>query len=218
LLGGADVHLDDPAVVAVFEVELFEGGGADGAEGAEVGKALAPEEADQACAEPITEALVGADCALLGLAEDARADDEVGGVVADGLDELGGFACVLAAVSLKEDKDGVVGSLGKCGEAGGTVAFFCGLDDCGAGAAGFDRSIICGAVVGDDGVRENASRQTQQSLRDYVLLIVGGNDQPHRRTSSDAAATFGGIFYEGPCVERAHRGGDHSVSVSASEG
>jgi len=179
-LCGADLHFDRPAVVAVLHVELAEQAGADGAEGAEVCCVLTPNEADEAGGEPVAESLVRAESSFGSVSEDSGTDDEVGFAAKDGFDQEGSFGGIFAGVGLQEDENRVVRGLGKSGEAGGAVTSFGDGDDRCAGFASDRGCVIVGTVVSDDNLRENARRQTQQSLSDYVLLIVGGNDQPDR--------------------------------------
>ena len=176
VLGGLDLHLEVPAVGELGHVELLERGAADGAEGTHVGVADALEEAQEEADEVAGEDLAGEHGAGLATAADARAEDEVGLVVGDGLDERGQAGDEVGPVAIHVDED-VGGGVGgeRAGEAGGAIAAG-GLDDAGSGGAGDLGGAVGRAVVDDEALAEEGPGHLRDDVADGLGFVEGGDD------------------------------------------
>ena len=176
VLGGFDLHFKVPAVGELRHAQLLEGRTANGAEGTHVGIADALQEAQEEADEVSGEDLAGEHGAGLPAATDARAEDEVGLIVGDGLDERGQAGDEVGAVAIHVDEDvgGGVGGEG-AGEAGGAVATGR-LEDAGSGGAGDLGGAIGGAVVDDEALAEEGPGHFADDLANGLGLVEGGDD------------------------------------------
>ena len=158
VLGGLDLHLEIPAVGELGHAELLERGAANGAKGAHVGVADALEEAQEEADKVSGEDLAGEHGAGLASAADAGAEDEVGLIVDNGLDERGQAGDEVGAVAVHVDEDvgGGVGGEG-AGEAGGAVAARR-LEDAGPGGAGNLGGAVGRAVIDDEALTDEGPR------------------------------------------------------------
>ena len=176
---GLDLHLGRPAEVGVRHVEALQGVPADGAEGAEVGEAVAVEEADQQAGHQVPRPRLGEEGAPLAPAQHPRADHQLGLAGQDGRHQRRQLLRVVREVGVDEDDDvrrPRAPQVVEPGQAGAAVPPAAGLDHLGAPLPGHPGRAVGRAVVRHHHAADGGMRQGREHQGEGGLLVEGRDD------------------------------------------